>query len=204
MPAPTTDAAVEGLLLTVFQQLRQAKTMGLAIALSSANAGEGVTHTMEALLGGLRRDRARRTLAVDARDLRELGLEAGDPLDLCVPVPGATSADGQGLHQFTAPGPGGRGGAWRDSWEYRRDVIDRFREDYDYVLIDCPALRTSNDLLASAPFVDGILLVVEANRTRREQILHAERAIDFARGKLLGHILNKRTYKVPEWLFHRL
>ena len=72
------------------------------------------------------------------------------------------------------------------------------------MLIDCPAIREGNDLLSLAPFVDGIILVVEAGGTRKEQILHAEKAIGFARGKLLGHILNKRRYDVPEWLYRRL
>jgi Mrp family chromosome partitioning ATPase len=58
--------------------------------------------------------------------------------------------------------------------------------------------------LSVAPFVDGVILVSEANKTRRGQILQAERAIETAQGKLLGHVLNKRTYPVPEWIYRRL
>jgi len=45
---------------------------------------------------------------------------------------------------------------------------------------------------------------VEADKTRRDQILNAEKSIEFARGKLIGHILNKRSYLVPEWIYRRL
>jgi Mrp family chromosome partitioning ATPase len=51
--------------------------------------------------------------------------------------------------------------------------------------------------------VDGVVLVVEANRTRREQIVYAERNIESAGGRILGHVLNKRTYAIPAW-FHRV
>jgi Mrp family chromosome partitioning ATPase len=55
-----------------------------------------------------------------------------------------------------------------------------------------------------APFVDGVILVIEANRTRREQLWQAEQSISAAKGKLLGYILNKRTYDVPKWLYRIL
>ena len=55
-----------------------------------------------------------------------------------------------------------------------------------------------------APLVDGIVLVVEANRTQKEQFLYAERAIEYAGGRILGHVLNKRTYVIPDWLHRKM
>jgi Mrp family chromosome partitioning ATPase len=95
-------------------------------------------------------------------------------------------------------------GRWDGSWQYRRDCINLLRTEFDYALIDCSSLKKSSDLLSVAPFVDGVILVIEANRTRREQIQHAERTIEKARGKLLGHVLNKRTYTIPAWFYRRL
>jgi succinoglycan biosynthesis transport protein ExoP len=97
-----------------------------------------------------------------------------------------------------------RAGRWNGSWQYRRDCIDLLRNEFDYALIDCSSLRESGDLLSVAPFVDGVILVVEANRTRRDQIQRAERAVEAAQGKLLGHVLNKRTYAIPGWIYRRL
>jgi hypothetical protein len=45
---------------------------------------------------------------------------------------------------------------------------------------------------------------VEADRTRKEQLLYAEKALESAKGKMLGHILNKRSYIVPDWLHHKM
>jgi Mrp family chromosome partitioning ATPase len=93
---------------------------------------------------------------------------------------------------------------WHGSRQHRRDRINELRMQFDYVLIDCPSLRTNGDVLGIAPLVDGVLLVVEANRTRADQVLYAERQIQTAGGVFRGHILNKRKYFVPQWLYQRL
>jgi hypothetical protein len=214
MPAIATMPAYEGLLYTVFQKLRQpssdlsddaAQRSGLAIAFTSVNSGEGVTHTIEALLHGLSRDGAGRTLCVESRYLRRLTRPAAECAELCQPM--ASSQPGS---LFTLSDPRDFGHpvfgkySWEGSWEYRRDVVELLQYSYDYVLFDCPALRESNDILSLAPFVSGVILVVEANKTRRDQILHAEKSIEFVRGKLIGHVLNKRRYLVPDWIYQRL
>ena len=201
MPILQQAPAFEGLLYTVFQQLRQAAPetgAGLVIAFTSANPGEGVTHTIHALLAGLAREPDTRTLLADSRILRRFRSSPGELPSLCRALPAA----GDTLYELGAPPNGSH--SWEGSWEYRRDSIQQLRAAFDYVLIDCPALRESNDLLSLAPFADGIILIVEAGRTRKDQVLHAEKSIGFARGKLIGHILNKRSYVVPEWIYKRL
>ncbi len=208
MPTAAPLPAYEGLLYTVFQGLRQraavdeATRTGLAIAFTSANAGEGVTHTISALLGGMARDGTTRSLLVDSACLRRLTVAPLELPKLCRPLAagGVYELEDAGAVAGAAEGPY----SWDGSWEYRRDVLQGLRMTFDSILIDCPALRESNDLLSVAPFVDGIILVVEAGKTRRDQIVNAEKTIEFARGRLLGHILNKRSYAVPEWIYRRL
>jgi Mrp family chromosome partitioning ATPase len=72
------------------------------------------------------------------------------------------------------------------------------------VLVDCPSLKESTEVLSLAPLVDGVLLIVEANRTQKSQVAYLEQTIEGAGGKVLGHLLNKRTYPIPAWLFNRL
>jgi Mrp family chromosome partitioning ATPase len=216
MPFQVTSAgapAYEGILYTVFQQLRQSVPQtdasgagkGLVVAFTSVSAGEGVTHTIRALLHGLAHEGHSRSLLIASERLRRLTAAVPDLLRLCVRMSGGTDA---ALYELADSaerrGMGGESNSWTGSWEYRRDVLEHLRAHFDYVLIDTPALKKANDLLSVAPFADGVILVVEAGRTRKEQVLHAEKQIEFARGRLLGHILNKRTYVVPEWLYRRL
>jgi Mrp family chromosome partitioning ATPase len=93
---------------------------------------------------------------------------------------------------------------WEGSRQHRRDCIDLLRREFDYTIVDCPSLKESGDVLSIAPFVDGVVLVVEANYTRRDQLQHAEHTIEAAQGNILGHILNKRTYEIPNWIYRRL
>jgi hypothetical protein len=220
MPFRSTSVgapAYEGILFTVFQQLRQSVSptvseteasglrKGLVVAFTSVNPGEGVTHTICALLDGLAHGGKSRSLLVASEQLRRLTAPAADLAQLCVPIAGENdSALYELANSAGSNGPSRETNSWAGSWEYRRDVLEHFRTLFDYVLIDTPALKQGNDFLSVAPFADGVILIVEAGRTRKEQILYAEKQIEFARGRLLGHILNKRDYVVPEWLYRRL
>jgi Mrp family chromosome partitioning ATPase len=57
-------------------------------------------------------------------------------------------------------------------------------------------------MLASS--VDGVVVVVDAGQSRRDEILNAQRTVETAGGKFLGFVLNQRRYPVPEWLYKRL
>ena len=83
-------------------------------------------------------------------------------------------------------------------------IIPHLHERYDCVLLDCGALETSVDLLRLAPATDGVVLVVEAGRTRKEQLDRAMHVIREAQGKLIGFVLNKRQYPIPAWLYSHL
>ena len=70
---------------------------------------------------------------------------------------------------------------------------------FDYVLIDCPALAVSDEAALLASSVDGVVLVVEAERTRHEQIRQATQTLEMANGKILGLVLNKYRDTSPGW-----
>ncbi len=202
--------AYEGMLYTVFQRLRQTALeergtgAGLVVAFTSANSGEGVTHTIDALVGGLARYGEGRSLVVSSESLRGLRVAVAEVQGLCRRLSTDGGAAVYELGSAAGTGAGARGSLWESSWEYRRDVIEALRGWFDYAFVDCPALRESNDVLSVAPFADGVILVVEADRTRRDQVLNAEKTIEFARGRLLGHVLNKRRYVIPEWIYRRV
>ncbi len=76
--------------------------------------------------------------------------------------------------------------------------------DFDYVLIDCPALNAAGDALRLSQDSDGVFLVVAAEQTRRDQIEHAQKMLRHSSDRLLGLVLNRRTYPVPEFLYKLL
>ena len=84
------------------------------------------------------------------------------------------------------------------------DSVDALRVSFDNILIDCRSLKDSTDAAMLASMVDGVVIVVDAGDSRRDEIVNAQRMIETAGGKFLGFVLNQRRYPVPEWLYRRL
>lgn len=78
------------------------------------------------------------------------------------------------------------------------------REEFDYVLIDAPPVGSCADTVLLGQSSDGVILVVEANSTRRETALKAKQTFESAQVKLLGAVLNNRTFPIPEVLYRKL
>ena len=69
-------------------------------------------------------------------------------------------------------------------------LVEEMKRRYPerYVIFDCPPLLTSPDALIFSSYVDGIILVVEAGRTPRDQI---SKAIELLDGKnIIGLVMN--------------
>ena len=73
------------------------------------------------------------------------------------------------------------------------DLIVELVNSVDVVIIDSPPVLTVADALVLAPQVSGVLLVVEAGRTRREMLQKAKDALVRTEGRLLGVALNRLT-----------
>lgn len=82
-----------------------------------------------------------------------------------------------------------------------RSAWKRLRESYDLVLLESSSVASPVDL-AIAPTVDGVVLVVEAEKTRRSKAEGARDALISSGANLLGVILDKRRYWIPRRLWN--
>jgi Mrp family chromosome partitioning ATPase len=82
--------------------------------------------------------------------------------------------------------------------------IAEIRGEFDYVLLDVPPLNLFEDALAFGQLVDGAVLVVEANTTRREAAMRAADRLRQAGIPVLGAVLNNRTFAIPKALYERV
>jgi capsular exopolysaccharide synthesis family protein len=85
-----------------------------------------------------------------------------------------------------------------------KERISELRKEFEFVLIDAPPLNTYADGTALGQLADGVVLVLEANCTRREVASRAAENLRAAQIPILGAILNKRTYPIPEMLYRIL
>lgn len=88
------------------------------------------------------------------------------------------------------------------------DRIDRFfkmvYEKFDDLIIATPSVSGPSEARAFCAKVDGIVLVILSGKTRRQIAIKAKEALENAGGKLLGVVLNRRKYYIPEWIYKRL
>ena len=82
--------------------------------------------------------------------------------------------------------------------------IAELRQAFDYVLLDTPAIHMYGDAVLLAQLTDGIILVVGSNTTRREPARMAKETIEAAKVPILGAVLNKRTFPMPEAIYRKL
>lgn len=151
-----------------------------ALTLTGAiHAAEGRPGLLDVLAGTVELSKA--VLSTDEPDLHFLP-SGGDSL----------STAGQGRERATIP------------IEAMNDFLDDMSRVYRVVLVDCPSILEHPDSPALAGLTDGVLLVVRANRTRREIVQRALLLMRGARCPVLGIVLNQRRYPIPEFIYRRL
>lgn len=77
-------------------------------------------------------------------------------------------------------------------------------KSYDDVVIDAPSAAASPLGVLLAPRADQVILVVEAERTRRAVVLSLQKKLEAGGAKVAGVVLNKRRRHLPRWLYERL
>lgn len=83
-------------------------------------------------------------------------------------------------------------------------VLARLRERFDLIVFDSPPGSASSHALLLAPQCDGMVLVIEAERTRWQVAQNLQERLTAQGGRILGVILNKRKYYIPRFIYRRL
>lgn len=92
--------------------------------------------------------------------------------------------------------------------EFAADVLrrrlDQLRTEFDFSVIQAPAAGRDGTAALLGQMTDGVIVVLEAHRTRR---LAAQKALTRLRATdvpLLGLVLSQRTFPIPERLYRCL
>ena len=73
-------------------------------------------------------------------------------------------------------------------------VVNKFKDIYDYIILDLPPVEEVSDALVAAKLADGVLLVVRQDYCNRTAIENAVEQLEFVNAKILGVIFNA-TYE---------
>jgi len=85
-----------------------------------------------------------------------------------------------------------------------RSRLTELRAEFKHVLIDAPPAGLYTDAALLGQLADGVILVLEANSTRRKIARICKESLDTAKVPLLGAVWNNRTFPIPEALYNRL
>ena len=90
----------------------------------------------------------------------------------------------------------------------RSNQFDKFlramRESFDYVILDAPPITLFSETRMICSMVDGVILVLEFGKTRKQVAHKVKQELETAGGNFLGLIINKRKYYIPKWIYKRL
>jgi Mrp family chromosome partitioning ATPase len=108
-----------------------------------------------------------------------------------------------------------RGGLWlmtsgKDSDGkalFRSDALpvrmEELRSAFDFTLVAAPPMSTYAESVLLSKHADGVVLILEANETRRLDAMRAKDDLQAANAKLLGAVLNNYCSPIPESLYSR-
>lgn len=79
-------------------------------------------------------------------------------------------------------------------------LIARLQPQFDFILIDGPPVNSYADSSVLSTKVDGVILVVEADRTPVSEAEAAKRQLDRVGARILGVVLNRRRSYIPAFI----
>lgn len=83
-------------------------------------------------------------------------------------------------------------------------MFEALRNDYDMVLLDMPPVAINPSSLVISKYLDGAILVVESEKTRWQVASKSVKSIMTHNGNILGVILNKQQYHIPQFIYNHI
>lgn len=84
------------------------------------------------------------------------------------------------------------------------DIINSAKEKFEAVIIDCTMLENLKDTMILSTFVDGVVVVVNQGRERRQVVQSLILPYRNKKINCMGAIFNNRTFDVPKFIYNRL
>lgn len=85
--------------------------------------------------------------------------------------------------------------------DYVDVTVRELRKQFAFVLIAAPPICDQSAVLPLTRMADGIVLILKAGYTRRTAVRAALQHLRTANVKVLGTVLNQRTYSIPQCIY---
>lgn len=208
------DTLVEEMLGIKMRILQAKSDMPLkSLIITSANRGEGASSVASSLAIALARDDQRRVLLVDAnvrqpslhtlftlpRETGFIDFISGKAAFEKV-VKGTSHPHLKVITSGVPPEENTFAAYSSISGEIKKSV----EENFDWIVYDSAPVDSSPDTLMTVTLADGVLLVVQAEKTRWQSIKKAKGNLESMGANILGIILNRHKLIIPRFIYDRL
>jgi capsular exopolysaccharide synthesis family protein len=82
------------------------------------------------------------------------------------------------------------------------ELLERLRETFDMIIVDCPPLLPVTDAAVVAARADGAVLLVKSHKTVTAQVTAAAAALSSVDARLIGCVLNMVAAKGPDAYYY--
>jgi len=82
--------------------------------------------------------------------------------------------------------------------------LNQARQNFDYIILDTPAIIPYADSKILVSLADGAILTIRAQKTRREIVDRTQSILDKLDVKVLGFVLIGIEYYIPEFIYKHL
>ena len=179
------------------------RAVGYCIAFVSALAGEGTSYVTNSLAEVAAKQASSRVAVLDVETLLRRFETAAD-------VSFGMRYDAAKSHWVLALEPERGTAVVRAAGGTQGEFASRLnlllvegRREFDLIFLDCPSFRASTLASELDLCVDGYVAVVSAGMARRQNVEQMEALLKDTGAPLLGFVMNRRRYPVPQWL-HRM
>jgi Mrp family chromosome partitioning ATPase len=80
-------------------------------------------------------------------------------------------------------------------------LLNNARQRVRFILIDIPPVLAYSEGISLSHLCDGVVMVMQAGEIRWEVIQEARRLLEKAGVEVIGGILNRREYFIPNWIY---
>lgn len=182
-----------------------------SLLLSAPGAKAGVSQSAMTLAAELVRSTGHKVLIVDASSsesglTREMGLEGRAGL---LDVDEDADLDRLCLEEerkgfYVMPRGSNAGQAEQKLYQKVETALARLKNKFRFILIDSDPVYSNSNTVEICSLVDGVVLVLEAEKTRWEVAGAARKRLEQSGGTVVGCVFNNRKYYTPGWIYNKL
>ncbi len=193
------------------QAMIDKKKTGVVVLFTSANPGEGVSTIAQEFAYLAANAKQRKTLLIDGNSHKHTNIRlfnlpversiiesiraSEQPADAIQAVSGLSLSVGSLLGNMPAHSIDSR---------QVRDAFTFFRQSYELTIIDCSPVTEGKISEVAPESADGVVMVIQAEKTRPAVIAYAKGMIQQAGGEVIGAVLNKRNSYIPDFIYRLL